>query len=354
MTDEAAVPRPRILYVDDDAGLARLVERQLGRAGFDVVTAGSGVEGLRWLEREPFDLLALDHHMPEMNGLAVLERLGRWPSHPPVIYVTGAEDTRLAVAALKAGARDYVIKAHGQDFFDLLVESVRTVLRQVALQRQTEAAEREIREAKRQLEVLVARQEAMIREVNHRVANSLQMVSSLVRMQSGTHASPEVRSALIDTQSRIEAIIQVHRKLYTSGNVEEVEMEPYLGSLLTELELSLGARERGIQVQSRVEPLRLVTDRAITVGVIVAELVTNALKYAFAGRESGYVEVGLRREDKHCVLEVRDDGVGFAPTETPGGTGLGTRIVRAMATSLAAEPGVSSGPQGTVVKLAFA
>src|SRR5689334_3328887 len=101
----------RILYIDDDAGIRRLVEKLLGRRGHTVVGAASGQEGVHLLTAGPwFVLIAVDHYMPGMDGLATLAALRKIPDCPPIVYVTGSEESSVAVAALKAGAHDYVVK----------------------------------------------------------------------------------------------------------------------------------------------------------------------------------------------------------------------------------------------------
>src|SRR3712207_8426444 len=113
--------RIRLLYIDDDLGLGRLVERTLSRQGFEVTHAPGGEEGLRRLSSgERFDAVGLDHFMPGLEGLEVLAQIQALPDPPPVIYVTGADEGRIAVAALKAGAADYVIKDTAGSFLELL------------------------------------------------------------------------------------------------------------------------------------------------------------------------------------------------------------------------------------------
>ena len=110
----------RILYIDDDAGTRRLVQKLLERRGHTVVLADDGKQGVDEAAKGGFDLIAVDHYMPGLDGIATLERLQALPDVPPVVYVTGSDEGRIAVAALKAGAADYVIKTVGEEFFDLL------------------------------------------------------------------------------------------------------------------------------------------------------------------------------------------------------------------------------------------
>ena len=123
----------RILYIDDDAALRRLTQRALARRGFEVTLAEDGASGVAMAAATPFDLVAVDHYMPGMDGLETLTRLRALPEPPPVVYVTGSEEGQIAVAALKAGAADYVVKTVGENFFDLLANAIEQVMRHAAL-----------------------------------------------------------------------------------------------------------------------------------------------------------------------------------------------------------------------------
>jgi two-component sensor histidine kinase len=321
------VSKPRVLYIDDDAGLRRLAAKALARRGYEVALAEGGGLGCEMAAAEPFDLIVVDHYMPGMDGLETLERLHGLPSVPPVVYVTGSEEGRIAVAALKAGAADYVVKTIGEDFFDLLASAFEQVLARARLEQAKAEAEEELRASN-------ARLAALLSEVNHRVANSLQLVSAMVSMQAGVLADGAARDALADTQRRIAAIAQVHRRLYTSNQVESVDMQEYLGALVAELGETWSTPDAPRTLSLSAEPIRLTTDRAVSLGVIVTELVSNACKYAYPAR-AGEVRVALNQDgDGHFVLAVEDDGIGMVPGAVPRGTGLGTKLIRAMAQSL--------------------
>jgi two-component sensor histidine kinase/CheY-like chemotaxis protein len=348
MTDvsPAAGEKPRLLYIDDDAGLARLVQKDLQRHGVLVDVAHDGAEGLRRLAETRYDAVALDHYMPERDGLDVLPDIQALPDPPPVIYVTGAQEGRIAVAALKAGAADYVIKDVSTDFPALLRAAVEQALASERLRKAAVAAEEEMRAAR-------DRAEALLREVNHRVGNSLQLVSSFVALQARSLSDAAAKAALSDTQARIEAVAQVHRRLYTSANVERVEMREYLTDLVEQLSQSLSAESRGVTLKLDAEPLSVETDNAVSLGVIVTELVTNAVKYAYPEDRTGEIRVRIHTTgDDAALLSVEDDGVGFGDATPAKGGGLGRMIVKAMASSLRSEVFYEGGP-GARARIAF-
>lgn len=320
--------RPRILYIDDDEGLCRLVSRALGKRGFDVSVATNGPDGVAKVSETAFDLIAVDHYMPGYDGLSTLEALRALPAVPPIIYVTGSEESRIAVAALKAGAIDYVVKTIGDDFFDLLTNAFDTALTAVALKAQKVEAEVALRASN-------ARLEALLHEVNHRVANSLQLVSAFIHLQAKALDDPAAKSALADTQARITAIAQVHKRLYTSDDVEGVAMDDYLAALIVELEKTWSTPASPRALRLIAAPIRLATDRAVSLGVIVNELVSNACKYAYQQGQAGEIRIELARDGaRDFVLRVEDDGAGLPASKMPTGTGIGTKLIGAMTASL--------------------
>jgi two-component sensor histidine kinase len=336
----------RVLYIDDDVALVRLVQKVLSRSGFSVQHAAGGDEAQRQLGSEPIDVVALDHYLESGTGLDILAQLTALAKAPPVVYVTGSSEMNVAVTALKAGATDFVPKTVGDDFLILLRSALEQAVEKAELKAKKEAADAEVRVARDRAEVLLA-------EVNHRVANSLALVASLVSLQSNAISDPGAKGALAETQARIDAIASVHKRLYSSLDVRTIPLDEYLASLLEQLEVSMRGQGRGDSLTHDLDQLTLGPDAAISLGIVVTEWVTNAFKYAYPER-SGEVRVRLRRlPDGRAELTVEDDGIGRSNGGAAKGTGLGTRIVSAMATTMGADIEYSERYPGTAARLIF-
>lgn len=343
---------PVVLYVDDDEGLCRLAVKDLTRHGFEVETTTDGEAGLARLARGGIDVVALDHHMPGRSGLEILPLIRATPDSPPVVYVTGEAQGRVAIAALKAGAADYVIKEASAEFFPLLRASLASALEARRLRKAHEEAEAEIRAARDRFEALAEERALIIQEVNHRVGNSLQLVASLLNMQAAAHAEPAVKSAFAAAVGRVMAVSQVHRRLYTSDDVHSVALDLYLGSLIEDLARTIEANGESGRIASRLDRLAISPDRAVALGVIMTELVLNALKYAYPGG-SGAVRVFCSAADGKIALTVEDDGVGSSENGRAVGTGLGRRIIQALAVKLEATIEHDALHEGTRITIRF-
>lgn len=335
-----------VLYIDDDPGLARLVQRAMERRGFHFEHVTSGDEGLARITAGGIDVVVLDHYLPSGTGLDVLQALGQLPERPAVVYLTATAETAVAIAALKAGASDYVLKSVDHDFMELLAAAVEQAVSVLHLSRAKTLAEREMRDARERAEILLG-------EVNHRVANSLGMVAALVGLQANAIANEEAKLALAETQARIQAIAGVHRHLYTSEDVRFVRIDDYLNALVSELETTHLVAGTNTRLKVRAAQMTIPTEKAASVGVVVTELVTNALKYAYPAHVEGEIRVIAEIVDDNAVLRVEDDGVGYDGSGPTQGTGLGSRIVRAMAQSLAGTLSYHAGQPGTVVTVNF-
>jgi two-component sensor histidine kinase len=213
--------------------------------------------------------------------------------------------------------------------------------------------ERRVEERTVDLERARDRAQVLLAEVNHRVSNSLALVASMVGLQARAVESKVAKDALGETQARIYAISLIHKRLYSASDVRVVALDEYLAGLLDQLDASMRDEGHGGSLVRDLDPLQLPTDRSVNLGVVLAEWVTNAFKYAYPDR-SGEIRVRLKGlPDRRGELVVEDDGVGRGADGTVKGTGLGTRVVSAMAASMGAEVEYPERRQGTAARLVF-
>jgi PAS domain S-box-containing protein len=214
----------------------------------------------------------------------------------------------------------------------------------------------DITERKRDEDALrasLAEQEALLKEVHHRVKNNLQVVASLLRLQGSRVRDPEAQSALQETQNRVRAMSLLHETLYRSESLARVSGERYLGGLCAQL-LRAAGPPAGVGLRLEAEGVEFGLEQAVPVGLILNELVSNALKHAFPTGGPGNIAVTLERLPSHrLLLRVADTGVGCPPeAERAGGGTLGLELVRRLVGQLGGSLELGPGP-GTAWSVVF-
>ncbi len=228
----------------------------------------------------------------------------------------------------------------------LLLISIIAVAVAVRRQQQAEAATA-LAERAHALELALETQEALLYEVNHRVKNSLQVVMSLLYLQANQVPDPQAKQALMEARSRVNVIASIHQSLYKSGSHTEVELCEYLNVLASATVSSLAVGER-LQVDvSCKDKIVLPIAQAVPLALIVAELLTNSIKYAFPSQETGQISVKALAHDGSLSVLVSDDGCGLQPDfNSSSSTGVGMRIIRALTKQLRAEMDVLEQDRG--------
>ncbi len=190
----------------------------------------------------------------------------------------------------------------------------------------------------------------LMQELTHRVKNSLQSIAAMVMIEARSQKSDDGKAALERVSHRIDALGQLYAKLSKSNTVESVDAATYLDELCRDLIGSVDRESgRAIVLKTDIESVMLPTDRAIPIGLIVNELVTNAFKYAFPGESNGTVMVVLKRSHGELRLTVADDGKGIDSRRAD--SGLGGRLVGGFAQQLGGHVERKSDSQGTTVHL---
>ncbi|NML15645.1 PAS domain S-box protein [Azohydromonas caseinilytica] len=194
--------------------------------------------------------------------------------------------------------------------------------------------------------------DALLYEVNHRVKNNLQVISSLLSLQARTVRDPDARAAIAEAQARVAVVSRLHQQLYQSGTHAGLDYGPYLQRLAADTLASLGGGRRLRLVFEARGDNRLAPDLAVPLSLAVSELITNAVKYAFPDDRAGTLRLRLAREAGQLEVLVADDGVGLPPGFDPAtSTGLGMRIVQALLGQLQGRLERPVTPHGTAFRI---
>lgn len=193
------------------------------------------------------------------------------------------------------------------------------------------------------LETSLREKEVIIKEVHHRVKNNMQVISGFLLLQSNYITDPLSIEKLNESQQRVKTMALVHEKLYQSKSLEFISTADYIKSLITDL-IDSSVINPGIDVQVNIEPVSINIDTAIPIGLIVNELVTNALKHAFKNRSTGVISINLNLgADHRFTLVVQDNGVGLPPDfDTRTTSSLGMQLVTVLTRQLGGEMKTSS------------
>jgi PAS domain S-box-containing protein len=172
--------------------------------------------------------------------------------------------------------------------------------------------------------------DALLKEVHHRVKNNLQLISSLLNLQASRSKEPAEAERFSESRNRVRSMALVHENLYRTGDFANVSMVSHIKALCTQLVRAYRMSDQNVDVVTDVDRIELDLDQAVSVGLIINELVSNALKHAFPDGQSGLVQVSLKRsQNGRCILSVRDTGTGLPPGfDTSQSDSLGLQLVQ--------------------------
>ncbi|WP_320169995.1 histidine kinase dimerization/phosphoacceptor domain -containing protein [Maridesulfovibrio sp.] len=366
---------PKVLTIDDDEGVRISIAHYLEDSGYTVLQACNGSEGLRIFRTEDPDVVLLDLRMPEMDGLSVLEALGQEAPRTPVIIVSGTGSFEDVIATVRLGSWDYIPKPITN--LSVLENSIERTRERARLlvenERYKEELERKIRKRTEELQRInkilseeisarekseqlvrasLAEKEVMLKEIHHRVKNNLQVISSLLSLQSGYTDDKEAGALLKECQHRVRSMSMLHEKLYRSQDLSRIDMKEYTLTLINFL-LRSYCVEGQIEPHLDINDIHLGIDSAIPCGLIINELVSNALRHAYPEGASGSLDISMNTIGKNIELQVSDNGVGMPEDFTIGSTRtLGMTLVDTLAQQLRGSVSLSNN-NGACIQIIF-
>lgn len=241
-----------------------------------------------------------------------------------------------------------VLNAHVLDHPENEVARIVLALTDVT---QTRALERKDRVAEHEKDVLVREKEVLLQELNHRIANSLQIIASVLLQRVRNVQSEETKAHLRDAHHRVMSIATLQRQLASTAT-GDVYLRPYLTDLCASIGASMIADPADLSLTVAADESFTTADRSVSIGLIVTELVINSLKHGFPGGSGkGSIKVGFASTSAGWHLTVEDDGVGLPIDYADAKPGLGTGIVNALASQLSASVVVTNAHPGTQVSV---
>jgi two-component sensor histidine kinase len=201
-------------------------------------------------------------------------------------------------------------------------------------------------------EAALREKEVLFRELQHRVKNNLQLITSLISLQCGRLQDQTCRELFKECQHRIRAIALVHERLYRAPTLARLDLEAYFRELVQHMLRGYCVNPAAVSTRISVDEAAIKIDQLIPCALIVIELVCNAIKYAFPEGRSGEVAVELRKRDGYVTLRVADDGIGIVPAGEPRVSGVGQQIVRALVGQLSGELELANS-RGTTATVTF-
>jgi PAS domain S-box-containing protein len=204
------------------------------------------------------------------------------------------------------------------------------------------------------LQELLNQNEMLLREMQHRIANSLQIIASILSLKASSAHSEEARASLRDAHQRVLSVTAVQAHLLKAGRGDVIQVAPYMEELCGKLASSIIGDRRPITLSVKANGSETGSTHAVSLGLIVTELVMNAIKYAFPTEDRvGRVIVSFEMSGSNWKLNVSDDGVGYSVSQSlpRSGSGLGTNLVKALAQQLGALVEITSGAMGTSISI---
>ncbi|HAN26823.1 MAG TPA: histidine kinase, partial [Haliea salexigens] len=261
--------------------------------------------------------------------------------HPEVRH---AYTARPVSRAMGQGRDLYALNKKGEEFpVEIGLNPLDTATGVMILASVVDITERKQQEES--LKSALLEKEVLLAEIHHRVKNNLQIIDSLIGMQMEHVAGEQARAALMDSQNRVKTISLTHQILYQSQDFAHIDAGEFIASLTHNLVQSYGMDRARIDLELDVDPLILSMNRSLPLGLIVNELVSNALKHAFPESRAGKLTVSLKAESaSRAMLAVTDTGVGL-PSGRTGREGetLGLRLLEALALQIEADLKVRAG-----------
>jgi len=199
-----------------------------------------------------------------------------------------------------------------------------------------------IKSKNQQINSTLSDKDILLREIHHRVKNNLQIISSLLSLQSRQISDVHVQQAINEGRNRVRSMALIHQNLYQNKNLTGVDVHVYLNKLISELFNTYNISQNKVSLQLSIDNLNLDVDTMIPLGLVINELVSNSLKHAFENRDNGIINISLKEEEQKLILKVSDNGIGLEKIAFEASKSFGNRLIRAFTQKLKADFNIRS------------
>ncbi len=316
----------KVIIAEDDFLVSEMVEGELLNAGYEVIAkAADGKEAVELTKSLKPDVIIMDIRMPGMTGLeASREIMENCPT--PVIILTAYENIEMVKTAGSSGVGAYLTKPL----------DIRELERAILIARERFKDIKELREKNLQLEKADILNRNLMKEIHHRVKNNFQLISSLLNLQIGGVDNSAAGKILEAARDRVLTLALLHESLYEVGDFVTLPMEDFITDLLNTLVGVYSTGINNIELNIKVESIVLDTKKAVTIGLILNEAVTNSIKYAFqeSARGRNLISISMKVDGKNIVLSIVDNGIGISDIEVcRSGDTLGMQLIHLLTES---------------------
>lgn len=296
-----------------------------------------------------YDESELDINSKESLGLIIMD-LPSWSPQREELKVKKEQEKPLFLPYLLVASSNDLKKVQGVwDSFDEVISPPITKMKllsrvQVLLQ---------TRRLSVQVNQLLQDKEMLMKEIHHRVKNNLMVISSLLSLQSRYIKDEESKEIFKESQNRAQSMALIHERLYRSTNMKSIDFADYIRSLTRDLFNTYSTQEDRIDLKMDVEDVEVDIDNAVPLGLIINEIVTNSLKYAFPDETAGTISISFHKQKDQYLLEVSDDGIGIPEEfEVEKSDSLGMMLINSLTYQIGGELEMERSP-GTTFRIKF-
>ncbi|RLD68068.1 MAG: hypothetical protein DRI84_00720 [Bacteroidetes bacterium] len=299
-----------VLFVDDNESIRKLYQRLLEKHVNHFYIANNGHHGLKLYQEHKPDLVITDINMPIMDGLEMVREIKNIDPNAKIVVMSAYNVKENFIESINLGVDGYLMKpVEAKKLLSLIDEFAGITLMKWEL----ESKERMRREAEDYLKKSLAEKDVLLREVHHRVKNNMQIISSILRMQSRTIEDPRLKDFLQESQNRIHSMALIHENLYSNESLANIKFSNYVKGLTGNIARTYANQQAKVVFDYQIEDAYLPIDLAIPCGLIINELISNSFKYAFKDSIRGIIGIYFKLLDENKYqLTVFDDGVGIA------------------------------------------